>query len=163
MRIFISYNRTNMDAAQKVAGLLTARGAQVFIDYQNMTAGESFLARIGREIRECDRLLLLFSAQAGASRYVADEVEAARIDEKPILVLRLDDSPMPDAFFFLKAREYIRGHSLLAGGDLVPGDLAKLLRALGLPHDAPAPPPSASAAPPAPTIAISALLPPPFA
>jgi len=135
MRVFISYSRNDMNAAKHIAEILAVRGADVFIDYQSIVGGESFLARIGREIRECDQFVLLLSANSAASTYVNDEVQNARVKGKPILVLRLDDTPMPDSFFFLEARQHIIANELKSGENLRDAAVIKLCQSLNLQFD----------------------------
>jgi hypothetical protein len=65
-RIFISYSRHDKTIAEYIAAELRNRGANVFIDYQKLVAGENFIGRIGREIEACDSLVLLSPLRGSA-------------------------------------------------------------------------------------------------
>jgi iron(II)-dependent oxidoreductase len=132
MRVFISYSRKNIDAANQVADFLRARSVDVFIDYQEILGTDHFPERLAHEIDGCDALLLLLSADSMVSRWVIREVEYADEQQKPIVILRLDQTPLPKAIFYLARREQIDGSSLTRTGGLSEAAADKLARTLGL-------------------------------
>ncbi len=100
-RVFLSYSRRDEQWALLLEGLLTALGLQPFLDTASIRAGEDWAARLRSEIASSDRFLLIWSRNAASSDWVGREVERAlqvasseRV-EGFVLVLRLDDTPVP--------------------------------------------------------------------
>lgn len=78
-RVLISYRRHNPDTwlAQQLYEALQADGHQVFITKEIRPLGHG-LSHIEEELRQCDRLLLLLSAQSAVSEMLIEEVRLAR-------------------------------------------------------------------------------------
>ena len=70
MRIFISYSRKDVDAANALSAWLESHGADVFIDYQEILGTDHFPERLAQEVERCDVLLLLLSPSSVQSRWV---------------------------------------------------------------------------------------------
>jgi formylglycine-generating enzyme required for sulfatase activity len=138
-RIFISYSRNNVDAANAIAQLLAEHNVSVFVDYQEMLGVDHFPERLAREIRGCETLIVLVSADSMESRWVVREVEYADEQRKSIVVMRLDATPLPEAIFYLQRRDYIEASELLTSKTLSDKVRNKLLRTLGLTNE-PTPP-----------------------
>ncbi len=128
MRIFISYSRHNRDVADAIANDLRARGADVFIDYQRLSAGDSFPDRLREEITACDAFVLLMSAQSAESQWVQDEEMLARTLEKPIIPVKVDDLDIVRSPFW----RCLRLNWVLWDGDAVGAALGRIGSALGL-------------------------------
>lgn len=103
-----------------------------------------------REIRGCETLIVLVSADSMESRWVVREVEYADEQRKSIVVVRLDATPLPEAIFYLQRRDYIDASELLTSTTLGDKTRNKLLRTLSLPHDATSPSTPMIQAPPKP-------------
>jgi formylglycine-generating enzyme required for sulfatase activity len=131
-RIFISYSRKDIDAANAIAQLLREYEFSVFIDYQEMSANDNFPERLAYEISACDYLLLLLSEDSMASEWVLREVEFADVEKRRIVVVRLDDTKLPRRIFYLTQRDYIAAHELKNSHQFSSATQNKLLRTLGI-------------------------------
>ncbi|MBZ0282730.1 MAG: SUMF1/EgtB/PvdO family nonheme iron enzyme [Anaerolineae bacterium] len=133
-KIFISYSRKNIDAANFIAGELRNRGADVFIDYQSIQAGEEFPDRLATEIDSSDVIIFLLSENSVVSRWVRNEVYYAYQQNKLIIPVELDETPLPRNLFFLNAIDRVNFKDWGHGQSSETG-LRKLLRALGFLED----------------------------
>lgn len=141
MRLFLSYSRNDIDAANHIAAELRRRGADVFVDYERLKGGEDFIKRLGKEIKACDYLVLLFSPRSAESKWVQDEVAFARHHNRPIIPVileRVDDDNL-DAFFFIIRLEQI-DFTRWQVDKQVDGAIRKLAASLGLPEPIISPP-----------------------
>ncbi len=137
--VFISYSRTDVDAANAFAALLRTSGHSVFIDYQSIAPGEDFPERLASEIEKSDMLLYLVSSASVGSRWVKSEVQYAFNHSKQIIVVRLDMTPLPRTLFFLTMTDYVDTTYWKTSSTLRPETVEKLSRALSLtPDSAPA-------------------------
>ncbi len=136
MRIFISYSRKDVDAANALSTWLEARGADVFIDYQEILGTDHFPERLAHEIEQCDVLLLLLSSSSVQSRWVRREVEYADELQKATVIVQLEKAELPKALFYLGRHERIDGRDLLATKAVPPALGDKLARTLGIEADA---------------------------
>lgn len=100
-KIFISYSRHNIDVANFIADELHQRGANVFIDYKNIQAGESFPKRLANEIDTSDAVLFLMSQDSAVSKWVISEVYYAHQQDKLVIPVALDSTKLPPDLFFL--------------------------------------------------------------
>ncbi|MGB7161057.1 MAG: toll/interleukin-1 receptor domain-containing protein [Tepidisphaeraceae bacterium] len=93
--VFISYSHKNLEQAQRVREELKRCRGHVFLAKESFRPGDAVTPTIMREVEKCDVFLLLWSAQAAASRFVDDEVKAAVSSRRFILPVKLDDSALP--------------------------------------------------------------------
>lgn len=100
-KIFISYSRRDKDVADYIAGELRSRGAEVFIDYQRIQAGESFPRRLASEIDSSSAIVFLLSKHSVTSKWVISEVYYAHQQDKLIVPVMLDATKLPGDLFFL--------------------------------------------------------------
>ena len=70
MHVFISYSRKNKDIATHIAEQLDLRGANVFIDYKRLLAGQDWTDRLAKEIEKADVVLFLMSPISVKSKWV---------------------------------------------------------------------------------------------
>ncbi|RMG85753.1 MAG: toll/interleukin-1 receptor domain-containing protein, partial [Chloroflexi bacterium] len=133
MRIFISYSRRNKTFADRIAQELRARGADVFIDYQRLDAG-NFVAQLGKEVQSREVFLLIVSPHSLRSRWVQAEVNFAFMDaDKTIIPLLLED-PSPEDYahiFPVASMEMVDARRWWQDGDISEA-LKKLERLLNL-------------------------------
>ncbi|MFP4324092.1 MAG: SUMF1/EgtB/PvdO family nonheme iron enzyme, partial [Anaerolineales bacterium] len=132
-RIFISYSRKDKALADYIARQLRHRGAEVFIDYQKLIAGEDFIGRLGQEINRADYFVLLVSPRSVASRWVRAEVAWAFTQEKPIIPVSLEPTSIHDLFFLVNLEQIDFTRWSLDGN--VTDALHKLAYALNLPQE----------------------------
>lgn len=136
--VFISYSRNDIDAANYVADQLHQRGADVFVDYERLEAGQNFPERLAAEIEQSDAVVFLLSQHSAASQWVRDEIQYARHCQKKIIPVALDSTEMPRAPFFLTAVERV-DFTRWQTDRQVEAAVAKLVTALGLPPPQPSP------------------------
>lgn len=130
--IFISYSRHDKDAADTLAAELKARGAEVFIDYQALLAGENFIGRLGKEIERADAIVVLISKRAVQSSWVQVEIAWAFSNKRRIVPAVLEDASLND-LFILANLEQVDLRRWQLDGRMDEG-IIKLARALGLPE-----------------------------
>jgi formylglycine-generating enzyme required for sulfatase activity len=127
MRLFISYSHHDREIADFIAAELRGQGAEVFIDYQRLEAGEIFSERVRQEVIACDAFILLVSTSAARSRWVQAETNLAHDQSKRIIPIMLERFDMANSpFWFLLNIERV---DFFAGrGEAI----TKLVRSLGL-------------------------------
>ena len=130
-RIFISYSRRDKAVADYIAAQLHGRGAEVFIDYEKLVAGENFIARLGSEIVSADYFVLLVSPRSVISKWVGGEVAWALIKDKTIIPVVLEPASF-DNFFILSNLEQV-DFTRWTVDKQAPDALVKLAAAMGLP------------------------------
>lgn len=133
-KVFISYSREDFGFAEFVAAKLRERGAEVFIDYASLLAGENWISRIGKEIKQRDYVVLILSPRSVISNWVQDEIAYARHHYKTIVPLLLESVSEDDMdnFFFLVNKERI-DFTMWGKGSEPKISVQKLAEALGLP------------------------------
>lgn len=129
--VFISYSRRDKAIAQVIAAELRNRGAEVFIDYQELVAGESFIGRLGREIEKRDCIVFLVSPRSVDSKWVQAEIAWGFTKGKTVIPALLEPATMVD-FFFLINVEQVDFTRWSVDGD-VRAAIRKLAGALKLP------------------------------
>lgn len=138
-KIFISYSRKDIDAANFIADEFRKRGADVFIDYQNIQAGQNFPRRIADEIDTSDSLIFLLSKHSVISQWVIREIEYADQQKKLIIPVALDSTGLPPELFFLNRIDRVDLTGSTQGRSIEDG-LRRLFRALSLPEGVITPP-----------------------
>lgn len=79
-RVFISYRAQNpdLDLAEQLSRALISAGHEVFLAGENIRWGENWPQRIEAELKQCDYLLVLLSAESAMSEMVTEEVKRAK-------------------------------------------------------------------------------------
>jgi tetratricopeptide (TPR) repeat protein len=95
-QIFLSYSRTDLDAARVIAGSLATRGHHVWWD-KNISGGAKFAAEIEQALNAADVVMVLWSAASVASPWVLDEAAEGR-DTGRLLPVALDNCKPPLGF-----------------------------------------------------------------
>ena len=62
--VFLSYAREDTDAARRIADALRGFGVEVWFDQSELRGGDSWDAKIKKQIRECALFLPVVSAQS---------------------------------------------------------------------------------------------------
>jgi hypothetical protein len=79
MKVFLAYASPDRAAAESIAFSLRGRGHKVFLDRDDLPAGESFDERIEGAIEACDVLVFLISPDSvAAGRFTLTELAFAR-------------------------------------------------------------------------------------
>ncbi|MGF1547361.1 MAG: SUMF1/EgtB/PvdO family nonheme iron enzyme [Thiotrichales bacterium] len=121
--IFICYSRKDSAIASRVRDLLHEAGWSVFMDIQIQT-GHRWAAEIERELANSRAVVVLWSANAKASRFVMDEAHEAA-DRNVLYPLRIEDVTIPHGF-----RQFQTPDLLAWDGNIAHSGFASLLEAL---------------------------------
>jgi hypothetical protein len=133
--VFLSYARSDAQTVERVAQDLRAHGIDVWMDRQDLVAGEEWLPQIEQAITRSDYLLVFISRASLTSRWVQKEYESAFRSQArsggtrliPILLERVELPP------FLAAVQYVDFTDSYRDG------ITALFRALALPAAGPRP------------------------
>lgn len=117
-KVFISYAKRDYIApdgqvipGSAVASILSAfqqEGIDYWIDREQLSGGDTYAARISRNIKECDYFLFLATEAANASPWTLREISAAIQFGKCIIPVRLDHSAYDEAVsLYLSSIQYI--------------------------------------------------------
>lgn len=105
---FVSYSHANAETVLPIVQSIEADGITVWIDRDEMRAGQNWAGQIVRAIKSADRFCLMCSAQAFESDHVRREVYLADKYGKKMVPIRLDATEMPeDIEYFLIGRQWI--------------------------------------------------------
>lgn len=91
--VFISYSHQDKDVAERICSMLNDFGITYWIDHEGVRHGDDFKEDIVDAIVHSDILLFISSANSNKSRNTIKEVGIAENSNKPILPVRIDDSP----------------------------------------------------------------------
>lgn len=105
--IFISYSRADKNCAYKIQRQLEAQGFNIWIDKNDISAGEPFPIEILKAIQGAAAVLVLWSVNSAGSHFVSKEIEEA-LNQKmmrsmPIIPAWLDGHPLPSGLKSLNA------------------------------------------------------------
>ena len=117
-QVFISYAKKDYIApdgsvipgnfVDKIVEALSREGITYWLDREQLAGGDTYAARIARNIRECDVFLFLSSEAANSSEWTRREIGTAIQQGKRIIPVRLDNSPYDDAVnLYLSSVQYI--------------------------------------------------------
>lgn len=90
--LFISHATADAGVAQAVCAGLEAGGMRCWIAPRDILPGRRYAEAIVDGIEECDVFVLVFSAAAGESPHVANEIEKAASKDKRIFLVRIDET-----------------------------------------------------------------------
>jgi len=139
-RVFLSYNKADVDVARSVGAHLALAGVDVWFDEWAIKAGDSIPGRLNEGLRAFNAFLLLWSAKASRSKWVRQELNSAvmRAVKKRtarVIPCRLDLTPLPPLVEDRKAIDFSdrqRGIEILLA-ELV-GNRSRRDRLLALQH-----------------------------
>jgi hypothetical protein len=94
-KIFISYSRSDRQAAEKMKSHLTAMAHTVWIDRDEITGGELWRAQIVEAIENCDTFILIISSSSVRSKYVLQELNIADSEGKRIIPAMIEPVEIP--------------------------------------------------------------------
>jgi hypothetical protein len=97
-RLFVSYARDDRVAADRLVQHLQSRGCAVWIDRNELLAGDDFVRALTRELARCDALILLLTAHSARSSWCQAEVQHALARRLGVVVVqRESQARLPDA------------------------------------------------------------------
>ena len=106
-RIFISYKRVDKDRVFAIKdGIEQATGEKCWIDLDGIESNAQFVAKIMRAIDECEIFLFMRSKEHNnitnlETDWTIREVNYALEEQKNIVIVNLDNTPMPKWFKFM--------------------------------------------------------------
>ena len=101
-RIFVSYSSPDQAKADAIREALETAGISCWIAPRDLSAGTQWGAGIVQAIRECEAVVVVFSAAANNSPQVAREMELAVSNRRPLVPVRVaNDMPTEDMQYFL--------------------------------------------------------------
>ena len=117
-QVFISYAKKDYIAADgsavpgnvvdKIIGAFKQEGITYWLDREQLAGGDTYAARITRNIKECDVFLFLSTEAANSSEWTRREIGTAVQFGKRIIPVRLDDSSYDDAVsLYLSSVQYV--------------------------------------------------------
>jgi 6-phosphogluconolactonase/glucosamine-6-phosphate isomerase/deaminase len=107
MRVFISYHSSRQRTVEHVATYLSKRGIDSWYAARDITSGTDWDTSITEGLSQCDALILLFCAQADASRHVKREIHLADQSHIPIHWLRLERVEPQNLSYYLGTTQWI--------------------------------------------------------
>jgi hypothetical protein len=101
-KIFLSYNRVDVDFARRLVNELEIVGHSVFSDFASLAAGSDWREALARGLRDADGFIALLSNQSLDAKYLMTEIGAAltystELGRPVVIPIMLDDSPIPSA------------------------------------------------------------------
>jgi hypothetical protein len=117
-KVFISYAKKDYIATDgsavpgnfvdKILEALRQEGISYWLDREQLAGGDTYAARITRNIKDCDVFLFLSTEAANSSEWTTREIGTAIQFGKRIIPVRLDNSPYDDAVsLYLSSVQYI--------------------------------------------------------
>jgi hypothetical protein len=124
---FVSYASPDAAVANAVLEILELHEIKCWIAPRNITPGLQYADEIEGAINNTKVLVLVFSEHAAASSHVGREIERGASQQRRIIVLRTDSTPLARSFqYFLSESQWI---DVAALG--MPAALTKLTQAVG--------------------------------
>src|ERR1700758_1630789 len=110
-KLFLSYSRKNETKARRFATWLEREGHDVWRDDEDIGGGASFSSEIEKALKDCDAVLVLWSADSIQSAWVRDEAGWGR-DAGKLIPFSLDGTEPPLGFRQFQAIDLSRwrGH-----------------------------------------------------
>lgn len=147
--IFLSYSRHDQEFVDTIARNLEGQGLQVWVDQQDIAAGEEWRAAITNAISVCDAFLVILSPNCVASKNVVKELSIAESKDRHIIPIMFQTCEIsPEMEYQLAGLQWIDFSEL--GFQPAMDRLVRVLRAGAGASPAPSPEPRRAAPPPQP-------------
>ena len=117
-QLFISYSRKDTEIARQLTDRFTAKGLNVWVDWQDIPPSVDWIKEIQKGIEEADIFLFLISPDSVASQICKDEIAHAALNGKriiPAVVRDVDAKLAPPAIthynwiFFSRPQDVFEG------------------------------------------------------
>ncbi len=92
--LYISYSRKNVDFARRLVNELETRGHTVWVDVDDLEAGDLWTKQIDSAIREAEVVITLLSPATVTNRTVRREIAIAEAARKPIIPVMVEQTPV---------------------------------------------------------------------
>lgn len=96
-KLFLSYSRKDDTRARRLTDWLEREGHDVWRDEEDIGGGASFSFEIEKALKDCDAVLVLWSAESVQSAWVRDEASYGR-DRAKLIPFSLDGTEPPLGF-----------------------------------------------------------------
>ncbi len=97
--LFLSHRSVNKQVVRRVASSIKAKGVAVWFDEEQLVPSQSLVEEIDRALEKMSHFVIFWSLDCVDAPWVNRELRAAvsRLIEKqiPLLIIRLDDTPVP--------------------------------------------------------------------
>jgi len=119
-KLFLSYSRKDEAKARRLAEWLQREGHTVWRDEDDIGGGASFSSEIEKALKDCDAVLVLWSADSVQSAWVRDEAAYGR-DNGKLIPLSLNGTEPPLGFRQFQAIDLSkwRGHGEPTGAERI--------------------------------------------
>ena len=94
-KVFVSYSRRNKEIVDRIVGELDRADMDVWIDREDIKAGNSWRVQIVQAIDTCDAFVLMLSAHSAISENVHKEINLAQDSKRKTFVLLLERIQLP--------------------------------------------------------------------
>lgn len=109
--VFISYSTKNGEIANKVCHALEQNDLKCWIAPRNIASGRIYINEIADAIKSTKIVVLIYSADSQASKYVNNEINMAFSNNKKILSFNIDNSmPKEDMEYYLKVTQWLSAY-----------------------------------------------------
>lgn len=109
--VFISYSSRDSHTAELVCAAIEAAGLTCWFAPRDIAPGRDWSEEIIDALNECHALVLVFSSYSNDSPQVLREVERGVNKHLPILVFRIEDTPLSKAMeYFLSVPHWFDAH-----------------------------------------------------
>lgn len=106
--VFISHASADSDVANQVSEALEAQGLTTWIAPRDVPTGMSYPSAILGAIRSCSAAVLVLTSESNRSPHVTREIERVAASGAPILVLRVDPTPLNDELeYFVSLNQWL--------------------------------------------------------
>jgi hypothetical protein len=99
MKVYISYDASDLDVVKQIATTLSKAKHDVWLDYERLSPGDNWAEKVGEGLKQSDAIITVISPDAMKSRFVRADIEyaltAPRLEGRliPVLVKPTKDIP----------------------------------------------------------------------
>ena len=130
--VFVCHSTSDKKVADIVVDSLENEGISTWIAPRDIASGSDYGASIGKGIRECEVLVLVFSKMSNESEAVIREVQLAFNEKKAIIPFRIEDVPVSDSMaFYLSGLHWVDAVQKKKNLDVLLKDVKDVLQNLG--------------------------------
>lgn len=104
--VFISYSSNDKLIADAICHFLEENAILCWMAPRDIMPGSTWAGAIIKAIRECAAMLLIYSKNSNDSSQVANEVDKAFSNGKPIIPFMMDSTPLNDDFDYYLSRKH---------------------------------------------------------
>ena len=94
-QVFTSYSRRDKETVDQIVGVIEGTGIDVWLDREDIKAGNMWRVQIVEAIDTCAAFLLMLSPNSAASDNVRKEIDLAEGSERPIFAVMLQPVKLP--------------------------------------------------------------------